>query len=70
MQWMPFQEFVQQPQVQEDRMFTKMIELFKTRLGEMRCGLHPHHLMSKFDGGLATVYHIDVDEQGSNCNAN
>ncbi|KAL8150848.1 hypothetical protein V2J09_020656 [Rumex salicifolius] len=69
-QWMPFQEFVAQSQVQEDSMFRKVIDVFIARVGKLHtCGLYPHEHMSKFDGGSSTLYHIDVEDQGLNCHA-
>lgn len=68
--WMPFQEFVAQPQIQEDSMFKKIIDIFIARVGKLHsCSIYPHQHMSKFDGRSSMLYHIDIDDQGSSCHA-
>lgn len=68
-QWMPLVEFVEQPLIQEDDMFKKIIDIFIARLGKRYCGLSVHQLVSKFDDKLSTLYFNTVDDPNLNCQA-
>ncbi|KAG8374681.1 hypothetical protein BUALT_Bualt10G0021200 [Buddleja alternifolia] len=68
--WMPLDEFVNQPLIQEDSMFKKIIEICVARLGKLYCGLSVHQLVSKFDGKLSSLYFNLVEDQNSDCPAN
>ncbi|KAI3469002.1 hypothetical protein Pfo_025665 [Paulownia fortunei] len=68
--WMPLDEFVNQPLIQGDSMFKKIIEICIARLGKRYCGLSVHQLVSKFDGKLSSLYFNIVDNQDSHCQAN
>lgn len=63
MQWMPLAEFVEQPLIQEDSMFKKIIDICIARMGKRYCGLFPHHLVSKFDGNTSSLYYNVMDTQ-------
>lgn len=65
--WMPLVEFVEQPLIQEDSMFKKVIDICIARLQKRYCGLHHHKLVSAFDGKLASLYYNVVDSPDSNC---
>ncbi|KAM1385735.1 nudix hydrolase 8-like isoform X2 [Malus sylvestris] len=65
--WMPLDEFVEQPLIQEDSMFKKVISICIARLGKRYCGLSSHQVVSKFDGRLSSLYYNVVDTQDSNC---
>ncbi|XP_052210046.1 nudix hydrolase 8-like [Diospyros lotus] len=65
--WMPLLEFVEQPRIQDDSMFKKIIDICMARLGKRYCGLFPHKLVSKFDGKLSCLYYNVVDDPDSNC---
>ncbi|XP_050230391.1 nudix hydrolase 8-like [Mercurialis annua] len=65
--WMPLEEFVKQPLIEGDSMFKKIIDICVARLGKKYCGLHPHKLVSKFDGRLSCLYYNVVDDQSINC---
>lgn len=65
--WMPLVEFVEQPLIQEDSMFKKVIDIFMARLGKHYCGLSCQKLVSKFDGRLSSLYYNIVPDQDSNC---
>ncbi|KAK4729057.1 hypothetical protein R3W88_022045 [Solanum pinnatisectum] len=67
--WMPLVEFVEQPLIQEDDMFKKIIDIFIARLGKRYCGLSVHQLISKFDDKLSTLYFNTVDDPNLNCQA-
>ncbi|KAG5588953.1 hypothetical protein H5410_039467 [Solanum commersonii] len=67
--WMPLVEFVEQPLIQEDDMFKKIIDIFIARLGKRYCGLSVHQLVSKFDDKLSTLYFNTVDDPDLNCQA-
>ncbi|KAK6781493.1 hypothetical protein RDI58_019289 [Solanum bulbocastanum] len=67
--WMPLVEFVEQPLIQEDDMFKKIIDIFIARLGKRYCGLSVHQLVSKFDDKLSTLYFNTVDDTNLNCQA-
>uniref|UniRef100_M0ZQG2 Mutt domain protein n=1 Tax=Solanum tuberosum TaxID=4113 RepID=M0ZQG2_SOLTU len=67
--WMPLVEFVEQPLIQEDDMFKKIIDIFIARLGKRYCGLSVHQLVSKFDDKLSTLYFNTVDDPNLNCQA-
>ncbi|KAG5568160.1 hypothetical protein H5410_064825, partial [Solanum commersonii] len=68
--WMPLAEFVEQPLIQEDDMFKKLIDIFIATLGKRYCGLSVHQLVSKFDDKLSTLYFNTVDDPNLNCQAN
>ena len=61
MQWMPLVEFVEQPQIQEDSMFKKIIDICIARMGERYCGLAPHHMVSRFDGKSSSLHYNVTD---------
>ncbi|KAJ0961876.1 hypothetical protein J5N97_029704 [Dioscorea zingiberensis] len=65
--WMPFDEFVEQPFIQEDNMFKKIIDICIARLGKQYCGLQAHHVISKFDGRVSSLYYNVVEPQDFNC---
>ncbi|XP_070047768.1 nudix hydrolase 8-like [Nicotiana tomentosiformis] len=67
--WMPLVEFVEQPLIQGDDMFKKIIDIFIARLGKRYCGLSVHQLVSKFDDKLSTLYFNTVDDPDLNCEA-
>ncbi|GMY29950.1 nudix hydrolase 8-like isoform X1 [Fagus crenata] len=67
--WMPLVEFVEQPLIQEDSMFKKIIDICIARLGKRYCGLSAHKLVSKFDGKLSSLYYNVVEGQDFNCSA-
>lgn len=69
-QWMPLEEFVEQPLIQGDKMFKKIIDICIARLGRRYCGLNPHQVVSKFDGKESTLYYNVVEAEDSNCEAN
>ncbi|XP_054824691.1 nudix hydrolase 8 isoform X2 [Prosopis cineraria] len=69
--WMPLVEFVKQPQIQEDSMFMKIIDICIARMGQRYCGLSPHHMVSKFDGKSSSLYYNVMDtHQDVNCIGN
>lgn len=63
LQWMPLVEFVEQPLIQEDSMFKKIIDICIARLGKRYCGLSPHYMVSKFDGQSSSLYYNVMDIQ-------
>ncbi|EXC26799.1 Nudix hydrolase 8 [Morus notabilis] len=65
--WMPLVEFVEQPLIQEDCMFKKVIDICIARLGKRYCGLFSHQLVSKFDGKPSTLYYNVMETHNSNC---
>lgn len=65
--WMPLVEFVEQPLIQEDCMFKKVIDICIARLGKRYCGLSSHQLVSKFDGKPSTLYYNVMETHDSNC---
>jgi hypothetical protein len=67
MQWMPLVEFVEQPLIQEDYMFKKIIDICIARLGKQYCGLSAHTMISKFDGMSSSLYYNVIDTQDFNC---
>ena len=70
MQWMPLVEFVEQPLIQEDCMFKKVIDICIARLGKHYCGLSVHQVASRFDGKTSSLYYNVVDSQDMNCIGN
>ncbi|KAK4389531.1 Nudix hydrolase 8 [Sesamum angolense] len=68
--WMPLDEFVNQPLIQGDSMFKKIIEICIARLGKRYCGLSVHQLVSKFDGKTSSLYFNIVEDQNSDCQVN
>lgn len=66
-QWMPLVEFVEQPLIQGDEMFKKIIDICIARIGKRYCGLSVHPLVSKFDGKMSSLYYNIIDDQDSNC---
>ncbi|XP_016491217.1 nudix hydrolase 8-like [Nicotiana tabacum] len=68
--WMPLVKFVEQPLVQADSMFKKIIDICIARLGKRYCGLSVHQLVSTFDGKLSSLYFNTVEDSNSNCQAN
>ncbi|GFQ02774.1 nudix hydrolase 8, partial [Phtheirospermum japonicum] len=67
--WMPLDEFVQQPLIEGDSMFKKIVDICIARLGKRYCGLSVHHLLSKFDAKLSSLYFNIVDHHISDCQA-
>lgn len=67
--WMPLEEFVEQPLIQGDSMFKKIIDICVARLGQRYCGLSTHQVISKFDGKQSSLYYNVVDPRDSNCQA-
>ncbi|XP_059275890.1 nudix hydrolase 8-like isoform X2 [Lycium ferocissimum] len=68
--WMPLVKFVEQPLIQADSMFRKIIDICIARLGKRYCGLSVHQLVSTFDGKLSSLYFNTVEDSDSNCQAN
>lgn len=66
-QWMPLTEFIEQPFIQEDNMFKKIIDICIARLGKRYCGLQAHHLVSKFDGRISSLYYNVVEPEDFTC---
>ncbi|XP_073283544.1 nudix hydrolase 8-like isoform X2 [Primulina huaijiensis] len=67
--WMPLEDFVNQPLIQEDSMFKKIIDICTARLEKRYCGLSVHRLFSKFDGKLSSLYFNIVKDWDSDCQA-
>ncbi|KAG9151159.1 hypothetical protein Leryth_002730 [Lithospermum erythrorhizon] len=67
--WMPLVEFVNQPLIQGDSMFKKIVDICIARMGKRYCGLSVHKLVSKFDGKLSSLYFNIVEVQDVNCQA-
>lgn len=67
--WMPLDEFVEQPLIQGDSMFKKIVEICIARIKKCYCGLSVHQLVSKFDGKLSSLYFNIVEDRDSNCQA-
>ncbi|OVA11897.1 NUDIX hydrolase domain [Macleaya cordata] len=65
--WMPLTEFVEQPIIQGDGMFKKILDICIARLGKRYCGLSAHQVISKFDGKSSSLYYNVVEAQDSNC---
>lgn len=65
--WMPLAEFVDQPFVQDDNMFMKIIDICIARLGKRYCGLGPHPVISKFDERLSCLYYNVVEPPDFSC---
>ncbi|WJZ82506.1 hypothetical protein VitviT2T_002260 [Vitis vinifera] len=65
--WMPLDEFVEQPLIQGDCMFKKIIDICIARLGKRYCGLSAQQLVSKFDGKLSSLYYNVTEAQDLNC---
>nr|XP_010933609.1 nudix hydrolase 8 isoform X4 [Elaeis guineensis] len=65
--WMPLSEFVEQPSIQDDNMFKKIIDICIARLGKRYCGLASHQMISKFDGRSSSLYYNVVEPQDFNC---
>ena len=57
MQWMPQVEFVEQPFIQEDSMFKKIIDICMACLEKHYCGLTSHQMVSKCDGKLSSLHY-------------
>ncbi|XP_044476569.1 nudix hydrolase 8-like [Mangifera indica] len=68
--WMPLAEFVEQPLIQEDSMFKKVIDISIARLKKRYCGLFPHRLVSTFDGQTSSLYYNDFNTQDPTCASN
>jgi hypothetical protein len=67
---MPFSEFVEQPMIQEDNMFKKIMEIYIQRLRKNYCGLTAHPVASKFDGRWSSLYYnVGSNSQDFNCQA-
>ncbi|XP_030467670.1 nudix hydrolase 8-like isoform X1 [Syzygium oleosum] len=67
--WMPLEEFLEQPLIQGDSMFKKIIDICIARLGQSYCGLSAYQVISKFDGKQSSLYYNVVDSRDSNCQA-
>ncbi|TVU14993.1 hypothetical protein EJB05_38491 [Eragrostis curvula] len=65
--WMPLEEFVKQPFIQEDHMFQKIMDICIQRLRKCYCGLMPHHVVSKFDDRTSTLYYNVAEPEDVNC---
>ncbi|KAH7687562.1 Mn(2+)-dependent ADP-ribose/CDP-alcohol diphosphatase protein [Dioscorea alata] len=66
--WIPLAEFIEQPCIQDDNMFKKIIDICMARLRKRFCGLLPHHCISKFDGKTSCLYYNVTDQpQDFNC---
>ncbi|KAG2676338.1 hypothetical protein I3843_12G048500 [Carya illinoinensis] len=65
--WLPLVEFVQQPLIQEDCMFKKVIDICMARLGKRYCGLSAHQVVSKFDGMSSSLYYNVIENEDFNC---
>ena len=68
-QWMPLEEFVKQPFIQEDHMFQKIMDICIQRLRKCYCGLTAHNVVSKFDGRQSTLYYNVGEPEDVNCAA-
>ncbi|CAJ1928637.1 unnamed protein product [Sphenostylis stenocarpa] len=68
--WMPLVEFVEQPLIQEDSMFKKIIDICIACLEKRYCGLSAHHMVSKFDGKSSSVYYNVINMEDVNCIGN
>ncbi|RDX77014.1 Nudix hydrolase 8, partial [Mucuna pruriens] len=64
--WMPLVEFIEQPFIQEDSMFKKIIGICIACLEKRYCGLSAHQMVSKFDGKSSLYYNV-VDMEDINC---
>uniref|UniRef100_A0A0E0KTH8 Nudix hydrolase domain-containing protein n=1 Tax=Oryza punctata TaxID=4537 RepID=A0A0E0KTH8_ORYPU len=67
--WMPLEEFVKQPFIQEDHMFQKIMDICIQRLRKCYCGLTAHNVISRFDGRRSTLYYNVSEPEDVNCNA-
>ncbi|KAK1684480.1 hypothetical protein QYE76_045328 [Lolium multiflorum] len=67
--WMPLEELVKQPFIQEDHMFQKIMDICIQRLRKCYCGLTAHNLVSKFDGRASTLYYNVDEPEDVNCDA-
>lgn len=65
--WMPLVEFVEQPCIQGDCMFKKIMDICIARLGKCYCGLSAHKVISKFDGKSSSLYYNVVEARDINC---
>ncbi|KAJ6808188.1 nudix hydrolase 8-like [Iris pallida] len=65
--WMPLVEFIEQPFVQGDSMFKKILEICLARLEKHYCGLAANKVISTFDGRSSTLYYNVVEPQDFNC---
>ncbi|KAG4987619.1 hypothetical protein JHK85_030602 [Glycine max] len=63
--WMPLVEFVEQPLIQEDSMFKKIIDICIACLEKRYCGLNAHQMVSKFDGKSSSLYYNVINCIGS-----
>lgn len=57
---MPLPEWMEQPFIQDDHMFSMISDFCMQRLRNQRrhyCGLTAHHVVSKFDGRESTLYY-------------
>nr|XP_043608601.1 nudix hydrolase 8 [Erigeron canadensis] len=61
--WMALTEFIEQPLIQGDNMFKKIIDVCIARIGERYRGLSVHKVVSKFDNRLSSLYYNVVDDQ-------
>lgn len=64
---MPITEFIEQPLIQGDCMFKKIIEICIARLGKQYCGLSAQQLDSKFDGKPTSLYYNVAEGQDLYC---
>ncbi|KAL2348183.1 hypothetical protein Fmac_002183 [Flemingia macrophylla] len=66
--WMPLVEFEEQPLIQEDSMFKRIIDICIACVEKRYCGLSSHQMVSKFDGKSSSLYYKVVGmEHNINC---
>ncbi|XP_014520477.1 nudix hydrolase 8 isoform X1 [Vigna radiata var. radiata] len=65
--WMPLVEFVEQPLLQEDSMFKKIINICIACVEKRYSGLSAHHMVSKFDGKSSSLYYNVINMEDINC---
>jgi len=70
MQWMPLVEFVEQPLLQEDSMFKKIINICIACVEKRYGGLCAHNMVSKLDGKSSSLYHNVINIEDINCISN
>ncbi|CAN0908420.1 Nudix hydrolase 8 [Linum grandiflorum] len=63
--WMPLGDFLEQPLINGDGMFKKILDICIARLGKRYCGLSAHQVVSKFDDRQSCLYYNVVD--AGNC---
>ncbi|XP_068467846.1 nudix hydrolase 8-like isoform X2 [Phaseolus vulgaris] len=68
--WMPLVEFVEQPLIQEDSMFKKIIDICIACVEKRYSGQSAHHMLSKFDGKSSSLYYNVINMEDSHCIGN